>query len=488
VRVLAALVLVLVAGGCTRGPDAELLARDVNARLARALPPGVVTLAALERRGSQADTKAPPGETRRIVYFDADLRLEREFDFGTWDSPGVAGLVSALGAGPKGITGVTAGGNEAGDIIHAHGTLLYRRAGDGWESAASAGFAPSVAPAVATSAPPDALASALESIRRVIDSVVRDASPAQIRVIEEELTVAHAAIRARLAHTAEGYAIAAGPEHGQYLRFVRALTRVAGVRVVPLVTPGGEENLRLLRDGKVSLALSQGDAALDAFEGRGRFSAAGAHDGLRAIGSLYPEPVHVLVRADSTLRSPGELAGRRVAIGEPGSASRATALRVLEAHGVRLAQIRPLELPLGPALARLRAGTLDAVIQIIGMPADSVREAMAAVPLRLVPLDPRAVRALVAAERGYFGLTIPRATYADQDQAVPTVATAALLLVSADLSETEVAALARAVYEKGRDFTALGSAQGAQISSATASAGLPVPQHLGAVRALAAVR
>src|SRR5690606_29475662 len=146
-------------------------------------------------------------------------------------------------------------------------------------------------------------------------------------------------IRARLARAADGYAIAAGPEHGQYLRFVRALSGTADLRIEPLITPGGEENLMLLRGGKVLLALSQGDAAFDAFQGRGRFEDEGPHSGLRAIGSLYPEPVHVIVRAGSTLRSAADLVGRRVAIGEHGSASRTTALRVLEAHGLGLEDI-----------------------------------------------------------------------------------------------------------------------------------------------------
>ena len=106
-----------------------------------------------ERRGSQSDTKAPAGETRRIVYFDAELKLERDFDFGAWDSPGVAGIVSALGAGPKGIVGITSGGNKAGDVVRAHGTALYKREGDGWVPVAAGGYRPTAAPAYATNAP-----------------------------------------------------------------------------------------------------------------------------------------------------------------------------------------------------------------------------------------------------------------------------------------------------------------------------------------------
>ena len=485
-RCLASLLLVLILAGCGGEPDADVLKKGVGERLAQALPEGTVSLASFARRGSQSDTRAPAGETRRIVYFDADLKLERDFDFGAWDAPGVAGLVSALGAGPKGITGIGSGGNKAGDIVRAHGTAIFRRDGDRWVDASSGGYRPVTAPAYATNAPQGA-AAILDAMRKVVDSVQKDASPDQRAVIEEELQAAYATIRARLARAADGYAIAAGPEHGQYLRFARALGEGDRARVVPLVTRGGEENLRLLREGRVSLALAQGDAALDAYGGKGSFAADGPHASLRAIGSLYPEPVHVLVRGDGAIASVADLKGRRVAIGEQGSASRTTALRVLEAHGLGIKDITPLELGLGDALVALRQKQADAVIQVIGVPADAIRDALTEIPLRLVPLAERAVAALAAANAGTFAFAIPKGAYANQNQAVRTVATAALLLAGSGLSDSEVANLTRFVFGPGRDFAARGSPQGTQVSAATARKDLPVPLHAAAGNALDAM-
>ena len=50
--------------------------------------------------------------------------------------------MSALGAGPKGIIGITSGGNKAGDVVRAHGTALYKRDGDRWVPVASGGYQP----------------------------------------------------------------------------------------------------------------------------------------------------------------------------------------------------------------------------------------------------------------------------------------------------------------------------------------------------------
>lgn len=482
----ASLVLALALAGCGGGPDGDALRKDVSARLAAALPQGEVSVASFARRGSQADTKAPGGETRRIVYFDAELKLEKDFDFGAWDGPGVAGLVSALGAGPKGVSGLTSGGNKAGDRLLVRGTARYKREGDAWVPVAAAGFRPSVAPAYATSEAQGATA-IMQDINRVLSSAPKELAPATRAIIEQELTSAYAAIRARTARSEQGYAVAAGPEHGQYLRFAQALARETAIRTVPLITRGGDENLRLMREGKVVLAISQGDAALDALQGRGNFVQEGPYPALRAIGSLYPEPVHVLVRGDSNLAAVTDFRGKRIAIGQAGSASRPTAIRVLEAHGLVLNDIQPLELPIGEALIALREGRADAVIQVIGMPADSIRDALAAVPLRLLPLSERAVAAMAKANAGYFAYGIPKAVYATQTEDVRTVATAAMLVVAASLSAEEVAAITRFVYQRGRDLAARGSAQGMQVSPITARLGLSIPQHDAAAKALDAM-
>ncbi|AGW94734.1 MULTISPECIES: TAXI family TRAP transporter solute-binding subunit [Cupriavidus] len=481
--ILFALLATAWLAGCGGGPPAEGIRTGLNERLAQALPPGTVELVGIDRRGSQSDTKAPAGETRRVVYFDAELKLLRDYDFGAWDSPGVAGLVSALGSGPRGITGITSGGNKAGDIIRAHGTALYKREGERWVSVLPAGYRPAEAPAVATNAP-SGPAAILDAMRKVIESVQKDASPAQRAIIEQELTTAHANIRARLARANEGYAIAAGAEHGQYLRFAQALVDGVKVRAIPLVTRGGEENLRLLRAGKVSVALAQADAALEAYEGKGVFAGDGPHASLRAVGSLYPEPVHVLVRGADPARSVSDLRGKRIAVGERGSASRVTVLRVLAAHGLTDKDFKAEEVGLGPALVALRQNQVDAVMQVIGVPSDSIREAIGEMPLRLLPLDERAIAAMVAQKAGYFRATIAPGTYPGLHEPVRSLATAAILVTGPDLSDTEVAELTRLVYAHGRDFVARGSAQGGQISVATSREGLVIPQHLAAAKVL----
>jgi TRAP transporter TAXI family solute receptor len=156
----------------------------------------------------------------------------------------------------------------------------------------------------------------------------------------------------------------------------------------------------------------------------------------------------------------------------------------LEAYGLNPKNLQLLDLPLNEALVGLQQKQVDAVIQVIGAPADSIRDALTDVSLRLVPLSESAVAALVASNSGYFAHTIPRGAYANQQQDVRTVATAALLLVGSNLAESEVGAITRYVFGPGRDFAARGSAQGTQVSAANARNGLSIPLHIAAAKAL----
>jgi len=180
-----------------------------------------------------------------------------------------------------------------------------------------------------------------------------------------------------------------------------------------------------------------------------------------------------------------DLAGRKVNLGPAGSGSRTTALDILAAHGVTPDRLGALgDLGLTPALAALRDGRVDAVIEVIGVPANEIRSAFTTLPLRLVPLDPDAVERLVRNNRAYIAAPIPAETYPTLERPVPTLGVAAILATTTDLTAAEAAAATRLVFT-ATALVEAGSPQGAQVNRRTARTGLTIPMHEGAERALA---
>jgi TRAP transporter TAXI family solute receptor len=488
-RMLAIGLFALLAA-CSRGPEQQTLEDDLRQRLEQAFPADSLSLVALHRRGSADDAHDGPDEDRLLVYFDAELRLERDLDFGSWDSPGVASLISALGAGPRGLIGIQSGGNRQGDLIRAHGSLIYQQHDSTWQAVAAQGFsAPRAPQASTTSTPREALVLAIGTALNLSPG---GTGSTERKVINEELEHSLVNIQGRLGRLQHGYPLAGGPEAGQYSSFAQAMgqaLREQGLNILPLTTEGGLENLRLLRAGDVALALSQSDMAHLAASGSGPFVEDGPAPDLRALASLYPEPVHVLVRADSDLHSVAALHGKRVSLGPDGSASRHTALAVLAAHGLSPQDLgQSTSLGLQQGLTELRDGNLDALIQVIGSPADSIRAASESFALRLLPLEPAAIERLQQERPGSFAYQLPRASYPGQDEPLATLAVSSLLLGSRQLTSHEAELLVRQLFGLHRQWLQYGSVQGSQLSPENAMRGLGVPLHEGAEQAIRQLR
>ncbi|QEY62189.1 TAXI family TRAP transporter solute-binding subunit [Metapseudomonas lalkuanensis] len=487
-RALLIALLALAVTACSRGPDQATLETEVQQRLKQAFGSSVLSLAELKRRGSARDANAPEGEKRLVIYFDSTLKVERDQDFGSWDSPGVASLISALGAGPRGMSGIRNEGNRQGDLLSAHGSLIYRETDSGWVAVVPQGFKAPPAPETIEPGVGQTREQLVAAIGTALNLAPGGTGTKERAIIADELSRSLNNIQGRLSRLQEGYPLAGGPAAGQYARLAQAmasLMRPKGLQLTPLTTEGGLDNLRMLRRGDVVVALSQSDMAQLAVSGSGPFTEVGPYTGLRALASLYPEPVHVLVRGDSPIHDLAGLRGKRVNLGQPGSASRDTAVAVLAAHGIGTADLaETTSLDLQQALTAIRDGKLDATLQVIGAPADSIRAASEAMQLRLLPLEELAIRQLETSRPGTFAAQVAAATYPNQTAPVPTIAVSALLLCDEQLSAGEAEQLVQQLFAPDNDWLAAGSIQGEQLSKANARRGLAITLHEGALKAL----
>ncbi len=210
--------------------------------------------------------------------------------------------------------------------------------------------------------------------------------------------------------------------------------------------------------------------------GEGPF-AHGAVTSIRALGSLFPEPVHLVVAARAAIQTPADLRGKRVAIGTPDSGTRADALAILAAHGLTvkdLAEAR--DDGLEAAAARLRAGRIDAFFATVGAPTREIQRLATSQSIRLVSLSAQALERLVTQHPGLLRLVVPANTYPGQTADAVTVAATALLVTHADVPDSEAAVLLRLVFENP-DYLTAGSAQGAKISKRSALRGVTIPMH-----------
>ncbi len=498
-------VLVLAAAllaACSGPPDAAVVRSAVQQQLDAALGPGLLTIEQFRRAGSQRLTAGAAGGDARLVYFNAQLKLTRDYDFTQWDAHNVATLANLLGAGPRGISGLKAGGNTASDLIGVYGSAVFAAAdGKGWALQPSAPAPPSdgldlaaasakvavVQPGPRESPLPTAAEAALDRLSSLIDGNPTSSTlPAARReaIVTAEIDAAYRAARARLARGADTLVLAGGPPGGAYAELALGLSDRAQRANVPfeqLASEGSVANLRALADGSVQFALVQNDVAHAAHAGSGRFAGAAQAD-LRAVASLFPEAVQLVVRADGPIRTLADLKGRRVDLGLPGSGTRANALTILAAHDMPLASLAASSgHSLDEAAKSLAAGSIDALFSTVHAPARALQQVAARTPLRWIEIP--ATDAL--RDDGLLPLTLPARTYARQLKPVPTLAATALMLTRADVEAGAVQRMLGLLFDDG-GAAASDNATLAQVSRQTAREGVLIPWSAPAQAFLAA--
>jgi TRAP transporter TAXI family solute receptor len=476
------MLLAMTAVGCSRGPDAAALRAEVQGKLDQRFKPGLFELVGLRRQGSAPLPGSEAGAKRLAVYFNATLKLSQSYDFSNWEGLSPGTLAYVLGATEKGIFGVKAGENRPGEVIKAYGSSTYEWMGDRWQ-----GVEVTTAGVTKTSAPGDAAPSSrskqlIDRLAALVEIPGPGVAPEDEKMISEELDHALRAITVRRERRKRVYMFASGPEDGEYHPIAEAVIARATrldqkIKARNLATQGSVENARLIGTKEADYAFVQSNVAAMAFAGEGPFAQGSPVTSLRALGSLFPEPVHIVVSAAAAIRTLADLRGKRVAMGPRDSGTRADALAVLAVHGLTvkdLAEVR--DDGLEAAAGGLRAGRLDAFFATVGAPTQAIQRLATRHPIRLLSLNNAAVERLVTRDTGLVRLLVPANTYPGQKEDVLTIAATALLVTHGDVPQGEISLVLRLVFENP-DYLAAGSAHGAKIAKRSGLRGITIPVH-----------
>ncbi len=175
--------------------------------------------------------------------------------------------------------------------------------------------------------------------------------------------------------------LATGSPTGAYHAFGSALRDILAANDIELTlqnSAGSDENAALLAEGTVDIALMQGGTPLEGVPG-------GEH--LRALASLYYEPLWIFHRLDPAPTRLADLAGKRVNRGAPGSGTRRLADELLTLNNVASESFS--ELDTTTASQALRTGELDAIFIVSGETSDEIQTLLHAPGIALMDL-PRA--------------------------------------------------------------------------------------------------
>ncbi len=280
--------------------------------------------------------------------------------------------------------------------------------------------------------------------------------------------------------------IATGGEGGVYhpLGVVLAALwtgNIEGLAVEEKTTGGSVENMRLVESGAAGAAFGTASVVYAAYHRTGPFKDSGKGK-LLAIGALYPNAVQIVTLRKSGLRSLGDLKGKRVSVGAPGSGTEAITHDVLSAVGISYEQLgMAARVPFAETVSAVGDGRLDAASLSVGLGSSALEKLAAEHSIALVCMSPAEQDAIVAAHPAYTRYTIPQGSYSGVDYPCPTVQVANQLVVRADEDADLVYRLTKVMYENRADLAKV-TPDLATLGPAYVMDATVIPLHPGALR------
>jgi TRAP transporter TAXI family solute receptor len=235
-------------------------------------------------------------------------------------------------------------------------------------------------------------------------------------------------------------------------------------------------NLEAVQRGGADLGFTFADVAYIAFNGQLDDDRV-PFDRLRGIAVLQLTPISLVARAGAPINGPGDLRGRRVAVGPLGSGTALTANLILHAFGLDPPAVHVESISFQEAAARVLPGTVDAMFDNAIGQSDSLRRATEG-GARPVPIEGPAVDRLRHDYPFFKVMILPREMYPRTRHGVHTIGVDGLLICRRELDEGLVYEVTKKLF--GSPQSPSGSGLGLMdLDQAPAT---PIPLHDGAAR------
>jgi hypothetical protein len=241
-----------------------------------------------------------------------------------------------------------------------------------------------------------------------------------------------------------------------------------GLKLETRNTKGSTENVPLLEDGKLDLALVAGEIASSAL--------AKPETRLRIITAIYSSPGVFMVRGDSAYRTISDLRGRPVVLGTQASGVTALGRTVLKSLDIEVQPIVLEKAADGPPM--LLDGRADALWGAgVGWPAFTT---LAKSGGRFIAPSAAEVERILSRELSLQAVTLPAGSYPGQLSALPSVGSWSYVLSSDKFPDEAAYLIARAVHRAEAKLAArLEQARETTMANTIAAAPRPEVIHPG---------
>ncbi len=262
------------------------------------------------------------------------------------------------------------------------------------------------------------------------------------------------------------------------------LAKGHGIQVQPITSAGSGENINMLRNKEVELAILQGLFGKSAWRGLGTYKDKPLKT-LRSITMLWPNVEHFVVTSNKVKTGTvADIKGLRFSIGRAGSGTERSGLTIMSALGLGRDDVEGVYLGYFESSSAMKDKRIDGANIPAGPPVAAITDLFAAPGLDVTVLQftDEQLKA-INEQTAYPGYryVVQAGTYPGQDKDVETIAQPNLLVCRDDIPEEVVYQLTKTLFENP-GFLKQVHKMGEWITLENALSGLPAPLHPGALK------
>lgn len=309
-----------------------------------------------------------------------------------------------------------------------------------------------------------------------------------MKLMSSRLALLLASLALSLGAHAQNISVATGGTGGVYYPMGGGIAsvlskHVPGMQATAEVTGGSVDNLKLIATGKPYIGFSMTDAGQDAYRGVDKFN--GNKVPLKTLVVLYPNRMHVVSVEGRGIAKIGDMKGKRVSTGSPGSATEVMAFRVIEAAGLdKDKDLKRERLGVAESVNAVKDGKIDAFFWVGGLPTAGVTD-LANTPGTTIKMIDHA-EVVPAMNKKYGNLyvedAIPKATYRGMDTDNRQATVMNILVAHENMDEKTAYNIVKAIFEYRDDLVAVHKeSANIKLENQKASA-TPIPFHPGALK------
>ena len=223
-------------------------------------------------------------------------------------------------------------------------------------------------------------------------------------------------------------------------------------------TTAAIDNLKLLVAGKAGMAFAYDYHAVWANEGK-MTKELGKAQPVRVAMSFYEQPLHIVTKEGTGIRSVMDLRRKRVSVGAPNSGTEEQADYVLKTLGIDWNKDLTREkLGVGESVAALKDGKIDAFFWSGAVPTGSIID-MANTPgvkMLMLPIGGEIADKIMKANPGVFHKTVfAKGSYAGIEKDVETLAITAVLQAMDTFPADKLYQIVKAIFDNKAELAAV---------------------------------